>query len=491
MQEEQDNYYEIDIMQILKALKRRALAITAFAAVVALIFFLVSTYLTAPMYQAQTMMYINNSISEQIDELLGELEDPEEVLDALDIQDSQHLIDTCIALINTRAMYDEVKKETNTGYSYNELKGMVAAEAVSGTEFLKITVNSTVPEDAAELANAYVNAASKIMAENVKGVITKQVDKATVPNGKLSPNVKKNTIQGFMLGLIIAMGVVTLLELMNKVIRTEKELNTAVKNVPVLGVIPDIKSFEKSRGMNNEYEKNGLISGMIPFAYNEAYKAFRANIIYLLPDDERGRIIGITSACRNDGKRTNSLNTALSIAETGKKVLFLDCDLRLSTTAEILELKKIPGLSNILTGKVKAEDAVQRKIFGKDGTMAMDVITAGDCCPNPTELLTSLQMAELCNESAQKYDYIIADLPPVEIVSDALALSGVLDGMIVVVTEGKSECEEIKSTINKIEFIGGKLLGFIYSNHYEKPKKCRYGKHDKYEAYGYESYEKR
>lgn len=495
MQEGQEDYLEIDLLQILKVLKRRVLVIAASAIACALLFFMVSQFLITPKYQAVSMMYINNNRTAQSDMSIN----------SSDLQASQSLVDTCVAIINTRTVYNEVKKETNVDYTYNQLSSMVTAEAVNSTELLKITVESTDPKEAAELANAYMKVASRTMMDTVIGSNTKDVDEATVPKHKSSPSVTKNTMIGFLLGMIASMGIVILMELMNTIIRSEKELTEAVKDVPVLGVIPDFKSLSKgsgknygnyskgydksissrrggSKGTETEYEKNGLLIGDMPFIFTESYKTLRTNVTFSLPAIERGRIIGITSADKGDGKSTNAINTALSIAETGKSVLLLDCDLRLSMIADRLKLEKSPGLSNILVGAAKLEDSIQKKTFGKDNGISIDVITAGDFPPNPAELLNSKQMENLCAGFTGKYDYVIVDLPPVEIVSDALVLSKSFDGLIIVVREGKSEREEIRSTVRKIEFIGGKLLGFIYSNHYEKPKSSRYGK--KYSKYG-------
>lgn len=499
MQEEQDKYLEIDLLQILKVLKRRALAIAAAAVACGLVFFLVSQFLITPKYQAEAMIYINNNRTAQTDMSIN----------SSDLQASQSLVDTCIAIINTRAVYDQVKEKTGVDYTYGQLTGMVTASAVNSTELLSIKVESADPKEAAELANAYMEVASKTMMNTVIGSNTKEVDRATVPKHKSSPSVTRNTLIGFLLGMVAAMGVAILFELMNTVIRTEKELNEAVKDVPVLGVIPDFKmlgknadknrkygygygyGYSRAKGSEDEkkaetpYEKNGLLIGDMPFAFKEAYKALRTNVTFSLPAIERGRIIGITSADKGDGKSTNALNIAFSIAETGKKVLFLDCDLRLSMVANRLGIMKSPGLSNILVGDCQLKSAIQTKSFAK-GKVSIDVITAGDFPPNPAELLNSKRMEELCSEFTADYDYVIVDMPPVEIVSDALVLSKALDGLIVVVREGKSEREEIKSTVKKIEFVGGKLLGFIYSNHYEKPKTGHYGK--KYSKYGYSKY---
>lgn len=508
MQGEQDQYQEIDLLQLLKVLMRHAAVIAASAVACALIFFLVSQFLITPKYQAEATLYINNSrTSAQADGI-----------NASDLQASQSLVDTCIAILDSRAVYDEVIEKTDAGYTYEQLSAMVSAESVNSTELLSITVTSTDPAEAAELANIYAEVTSEKMVTTVLGSNTKSVDRAIVPEKKSSPSIVKNTIMGFLLGLVAAIGIVILLEFINTIIRSEKELNDAVKDVPVLGVVPDFKAFDKRSGRGyersgnggygfgyesrtnrkkssaeeSEYERNGILTGNMPFAFREAYKALRTNIMFSLAAIKRGRIIGVTSADKGDGKSTNSLNTAISIAETGKKVLFLDCDMRLSLIADRLSIKRSPGLSNILVGDCVLEDAVQRLEFGDK--YAFDIITAGDFPPNPSELLNSSLMEDLLESFTAEYDYIIADMPPVEIVSDALILAKSCDGLIVVVREGKSEREEIRSTVRKIEFIGGKLLGFIYSNHYEKPKSGRYGKYGKYGKYekygGYSDYSK-
>ena len=231
-------------------------------------------------------------------------------------------------------------------------------------------------------------------------------------------------------------------------------------------------------------EETFLIGKNTSFAVREAYKALRTNVMFSLAGGDGGRIIGVTSTEKGEGKSTNALNLALSMAETEKKILFLDCDMRLSVTAQRVEVTASPGLSNVLVGMASLEEAVQKL---EDSSLS--IITAGDFPPNPAELLGSPQMEELCKTLREEYDYIIADLPPVGVVADGTIASKFFDGVIFIVREGYSRSDLLKSAVRNLEFVGTRLLGFLYTGSEEKRKKRygRYGKGYGY-GYGYESY---
>lgn len=227
-------------------------------------------------------------------------------------------------------------------------------------------------------------------------------------------------------------------------------------------------------------EENGkiyLLNENTPFAVYEAYRSLQTNVMFSLDAGEGGKIIGITSSESGEGKSTNAFNLALSMAETGKKILFLDCDLRLSVTAQRTGLAASPGLSNVLTGMADLKECVQR--YENSG---LDVITAGNLPPNPVKLLGSPRMEELCKSLKASYDYIIADLPPVGMVADAVILSKFYDGVVLVVKEGYSRSDRIRSMIRDLEFVGVWILGFLYVGSEEV--RGRYGKYGKYGRYG-------
>ena len=225
--------------------------------------------------------------------------------------------------------------------------------------------------------------------------------------------------------------------------------------------------------------KNTLLHKKLNFAATEAYKLLRTNLMFTLPDAKACRVVGITSPTREEGKSTTAINLSYALAETGKRVLLIDADLRLPTVAKKMDIKSAPGLSNVLVGAESEQNAV----WISDEAENWNIIPSGDIPPNPTEMLASAQMKQLIERLSVSYDFIILDLPPVNIVSDALAVSEILDGMIVVVRENYSGRRELQSCMRQLKLSGVKILGFVMiatSEDNSPYKKYRY-----YKKYGY------
>ncbi len=219
------------------------------------------------------------------------------------------------------------------------------------------------------------------------------------------------------------------------------------------------------------------------FTASEAYKLLRTNLIFSLPDEKKCRTVGITSAVRGEGKSTTAINLAYSLAETGKKVLLIDGDMRLPSIAKKLEMKETPGLSNILVGLSEFQITLyQAKVLDN-----WYILPAGDIPPNPSELLGSSQMENLLGTLSNNFDFIVIDLPPVNIVTDALAVSHLLDGVIVVVRQNYTDRKSMSSCLKQLKLSNSKILGitltFSESGRKFYSKYRRYGKYSKYSKY--------
>ncbi len=200
------------------------------------------------------------------------------------------------------------------------------------------------------------------------------------------------------------------------------------------------------------------IGAELSFAASESYKLLRTNLSFCLPNDDgkKCRIMGITSATQGEGKSTTSVNLSYSLAEAGYRTLLIECDMRLPTIATRLGLKKAPGLSNVVAGQNNGSiiqlSGIHKNLF---------VVSSGDIPPNPSELLTSDRMSVVMGEFVKYYDYIILDLPPVNIVSDALAVARLTDGIILVVREDYSDKRSVKDAVSKFRFSQTNILGFV------------------------------
>lgn len=219
----------------------------------------------------------------------------------------------------------------------------------------------------------------------------------------------------------------------------------------------------------------------LDFASSEAYKLLRTNLSFSIPNKDKGRVIGLTSPRPRDGKSFTSINLAYSLAEAGHRVILVDADMRRSSIATTLDKPLSPGLSNYLVGDAK--DVIHKNILHEK----LSLITAGDPPPNPAELLGSERMRLVLDALSQRYDYVIVDLPPVNLVADPLVVSPYLDGIVLVLRHAHSKRSEIKDAVRQLNFVNAHILGFVY-NGYDKGR--GYRRHGYYEAsrsYAYQS----
>ena len=219
-------------------------------------------------------------------------------------------------------------------------------------------------------------------------------------------------------------------------------------------------SFFKKK--SNPQEQNGylntrrqILNSNSGFAVQEAYKTLRTNVRFFLRG-EGCRKLCVTSGAAGEGKSITLVNLAISIAEAGDKVLLIDADLRRPALARLLVEKATPGLSCVLAGMENLDDAIRENVYPN-----LDILFSGETPPNPSELLGSEKMGELIATMSQRYDYILVDTPPVNVVSDACIVANLLDGVLMLVRKDRSRKDDIKHAVNSLRLTGAKPLGFV------------------------------
>ncbi len=214
----------------------------------------------------------------------------------------------------------------------------------------------------------------------------------------------------------------------------------------------------KKTNRSDVWDQEAMFGPSVTFAVSEAYKLLRANVMYSFSSQSGCRVIGVMSSVRGEGKSTTAANLAYTFAEAEKKTLLVEADLRLPTIAEKLGLNAAPGLSDMLVMYEKLGNVLQHCKYSRN----MDIITAGRYTPNPSELLGSALMKELFDELKKYYDYIIVDLPPVTAVSDALVISKLLDGAVMVVRRNYVARKDLAEAIRQLKLVDVRILGFAY-----------------------------
>jgi capsular exopolysaccharide synthesis family protein len=217
----------------------------------------------------------------------------------------------------------------------------------------------------------------------------------------------------------------------------------------------------------------------------EAYRTLRTNIQFSSLDKELKSIV-ITSSSPKEGKTTTICNLAVTMAQSGNKVLLMDCDLRKSQLHHYFELNNDQGLTNVLAQQVSFEEAVKETV-----TVGLDVLPSGPKPPNPSELLGSNAMKEFVKKMEEKYDKILIDAPPVGIVTDASILSTIADGTILVIASGQVAIEAAQRSkallqkvnaniigilLNKLPREGRGYYGYYYYHYYDDEGNIQYAK---------------
>ena len=248
--------------------------------------------------------------------------------------------------------------------------------------------------------------------------------------------------------------------------------------------------FKKKKKEQDKWDIRTMFGPGLNFAAAEAYKLLRTNLMFSFSGEQKCRVIGIASAIEEEGKSTVICNLAYSISQSGASVLLIDGDLRKPTIAHKLGVDRIPGLTNLLVSRESYKKFIQQSPHAP----GVDLLTAGDIPPNPSELLSSVRMQEIVQQMSEDYDYILIDLPPVTVVSDTIAISKNLDGVILVVRNGIAQKKPLAEMMRQLELVNVRVLGFVYrdlqnvNSRYYKNYKCKYRYYRYYRRREYKSH---
>jgi capsular exopolysaccharide synthesis family protein len=454
---------ELDLRRLVSLLWRKSWLIGLTGLLCAVITFLVSFYLITPKYESSTMFYVNNNSGLSIGNISG--------ISSGDMASRQELVKSYIIILESRETLIDVMDFADLFMELEDLQEMITAESVNGTEIFRVTITSADPYEAERLATAVGEVLPARINNIVEGTSAKIVETAVVAAEPSSPNYTVNTVLGLLIGVVLCVSVIVLYELFDVTIRSEEDVQMCCPH-PVLAAVPDMTVQNKggyyyrdadrrSRRLVNPAGKEPVLVGAgISFAASEAYKLLRTKLQFSFVDDNDCHIIGISSAMAGEGKSLSSVNLAYSLAQLDKRVLLIDCDMRRPSLSAKLPIKKLPGLSNYLTRQVGMEEIVQNYAESSEGT-AFNVIAAGRNPPNPIELLNSSRMRKALDQLRSDYDYIILDLPPVGEVSDALAVSKLVDGILLVVRQNYCNRTLLSTAVNQFSFVETRILGVV------------------------------
>jgi polysaccharide biosynthesis transport protein len=288
------------------------------------------------------------------------------------------------------------------------------------------------------------------------------VDMARKPMSPTEPNIPRNLLFAFVLGLTSGIGLAFLLENMDNTVRTTEQAQ-AISGLPALGMIPmGSRSGLDSAGkklmtLPSYKEAVELVTQARPQSQMaESYRALRTSLL-LSNLGTPPKVIMITSARPQEGKTTTSINTAIVLAQKGVRVLLIDADLRRPSVHKTLGMGPRSGLSNVLTGSATLEQTIARSPILSN----LFILPAGTPPPNPAELLASSNMRDLLAELREKYDHIVVDTPPTLSVTDAVVLSQRVDAIILVIRSSQTTKQALRRARDILMQVNAKITGVL------------------------------
>ncbi len=282
-----------------------------------------------------------------------------------------------------------------------------------------------------------------------KSVRISQMSRAEIPKRRHSPQWIINVPIGLGLGLMLAVGLAVLLEVIDTSVRTPRDIQRHI-GLPVLSSIPNVDDEEIEIG---RIEMASIESPHSVIA--ETFRQLRTNLFFSAPVEHQGVLL-VTSNGAEDGKTTVAVNLAAAIAMSGRKVLLIDANFRRPTMRKFFPAIGEQGLSNVLIGQAKLSDVVVAS-----EVPGLDIVGSGPTPQNPSELLGSSFLRDLIADARSRYDQVIFDGPPVLLVSDALVLAGAVDGVLLVCRFRNTSRGALTRARAQLDAINARILGAV------------------------------
>lgn len=287
------------------------------------------------------------------------------------------------------------------------------------------------------------------------------IDEALPPGGPFKPNLSRNMALALVLGLMAGIGLALVLEFFDSTIHRTEDLE-ALTGRPVLGLVPVVKARdmkEDNKDFHLPDRAVGHYSARFPkSSVSEAFRSLRTSLMFSTPEGMPKTIL-VTSPVPGDGKTTCGINLATVMAQNGSRVLLIDADLRKPRLHRDFGKPQSPGLTNRIAG-AQAEGNDSASILATD-VEGLFVMPSGNSAPNPAELLSSDRMRKIIGMSERAFDHVIIDSAPILGLADAMVLSRLVDGVILVTSAGKTAKDSIKTSIKRLAQVRAPVLGVV------------------------------
>lgn len=339
------------------------------------------------------------------------------------------------------------------GYGKDVIKSMMRYEVVNETGVIRISILGNDKYVTKQIGDALSSSVAAYLQDTIYGIQAKLVSGAKV-GVVAGPAIVRNSIIAALIGAILVYSIHAFIFILDNKIRDNENFKNRFE-MPFLGEIPKNTGKGLKNGVKGTSNYNNKSTS---FRFTETFKSIRTSLFYILPK-MKNNIFAVSSPGAKEGKSTVSYHLSISMVEANAKVLVIDADLRNPTISDYFELENKSGLSDILRGSKTFDECVS-----KDVMKGLDVLTSGPIPENPSELLSGEVVSQLLTYVKDKYDYVIIDTAPVNIVTDSLLLVDKIAGILLVSRYGSTSYTEMKKTIDNITSVNGNILGAVIND---------------------------
>lgn len=370
-----------------------------------------------------------------------------------DLQASERLANTFSRLVTLRPVLERASVDSQLEIDADALNGIVSVHNPRSTQLLEVSASTDDPQLASDIANAVADAfiASNEAELSARPGTVSIVEAALAPLAPVAPRKPLNAVVGALLGLLIAAGVIVLVEYLDDTVSTEQE----VTELTGLATIGRVEHFGKVQSPTEQLQAANRPRSSTA----EAYRSMRTNLAYSLDLGRGGRLMMVASPGPGEGKTTTISNLAVVFGLTGRRVVLVDTDLRRPMVHRVFGLRNSMGLTNLLlSSDPDVTQAVQRTAYHN-----VSVLSAGPIPPNPSELLGSARTSLILDQLRAQFDVVLLDSPPVLVVTDASVLANYSDGIVIVMRPGRTRSGALRATAQTLTQSGRPMLGVVFN----------------------------
>lgn len=356
---------------------------------------------------------------------------------------SQRLAQMVVTKANLNMTSAQVASEIVASSDLNTV--LLTATVVDPSAQRSLTIATALSTEFGSLVNQLDNRTTGQNNSSGSTVALNVVSAPTLNPTPVSPRTKLILTLGILGGLVLGVLLALLRGLLDNSIRTMRTL-AEVSNLPPLSALY----------YDSAAKKNPILVGTeVSSIRAEAFRKLRTNLQFANVDHPV-HVLVVTSSVPNEGKSTTAANLAIMYADTGRRVLLIEADLRKGRVADYLGLERAVGLTDVLAGTAELDDVLQSW-----NTDTLTVLLAGSVPPNPSELLGSHNMVTLLDRLRAMFDVIILDTPPLLPVTDAAVAATLADGVLLVVRQGKTTRTQVATSVRALQSVDARVLGAV------------------------------